>query len=96
MHASKPLRKECIKSLLESKLAIQNFHVYVYVNEEVKQFQILPQKKGHQIGKTLEEKLTLYLCFPKFIDLSDKNLRTPLRKCLLKQNSLFKAFIKLL
>lgn len=48
------LMKEYVKSLLESKLAVQNFHVYV--NEKVKQkIKNTTTEKGNQIGKTLRK-----------------------------------------
>lgn len=69
------LRKEYTKSLLVSELAIQNFHVYMYVNEEVKQNLKYHHQNRKPNWKNMEEKPNLYLCFPNFIDLSDNNLR---------------------
>lgn len=90
------LRQKYIKSLLESKLAIRNFHVCIYVNEEVKQNLKYHHQKKKPNWKDIKEKPNLYLCFPNFIDLSDNNLRKHERKLILKQNILSKAFIKLL
>lgn len=63
-----------VKSLLESKLAIQNVHVYV--NEDIKQkIKNTTTKKETNLKNSEEE--PPYTCFPMFIDPSDKNLRKP-------------------
>lgn len=47
---------------------------------------ITPPKKGKLNWKNFEEKPVLHLCFPKFIDPSDENLRKFLKKEILKSS----------
>lgn len=60
-----------MKNLVGAKLAVQNFNVYV--NEGVKKFNMLHQRKEPN-WKIFVEQPTFCLRSAKFINLSDKNL----------------------